>query len=497
MPTQSWLYYAASSKADADRTFELAINDNVIIRNVENVNGALIAGVGRLQPGDRIALVFRGLRAGLIATLAEPTEPHHRAPAVQVLHGEFAKQLAGSDYKLQGGDTLEVLLLEEVERFCLSSDVPNLGMGTLHCITDTDLEKQIWNSRTDSSVEGKTSFERSAEPTSRGNASPIDTRTSSAVPKGTDSPDQKHFDSYLMIDWSSRNEPTTGPDSIWIAYINADERTEAKNFSTRKECVAWLKETLSSHEKQELRTLVGFDFAFGYPKGYVRLLGASDWRELIGFYAANIQDNENNNHNRDDFARSINHRIGIGPGPFWGVVNNAACDFLESRRVGRFTFPYIVDDISLDEFRITEHASRKSGATPQSVWKLNQGVAVGGQAIVGIPYLHELLTELKSIKAWPFETGWSVDEESVTLLVEIFPSLISTERYAVQLANGEICRDEAQVRSCCDFALELDQKGVLADYFRCPSALAGDELLAESIRTEEGWILWSNMHEDN
>lgn len=269
------------------------------------------------------------------------------------------------------------------------------------------------------------------------------------------------------------------------------------NFSTRMECIDWLLKELAEKEKARVPTLGGFDFTFGYPAGYLKVLGLTKWRDLLEYYAARVTDSKNNQHNRDDFARRVNQQLGRAPGPFWGVARSGACDLLQTRRVGRFTFPYRVGEIHLAEFRHTENAARASGTIPQSVWKLNQGVAVGGQVIMGLPCLHKLLTKLNSIKAWPFETGWKVEPEIVIHLAEIFPSLISIDKYAAQIASQKMCRDEAQVRACCEFAYELDSQGQFKDYFKQPMSVIDDMRLAQYVEKEEGWILWSNLHEDN
>jgi len=490
MATRTWLYYASSSQADASRTFELAITENVIVRNVVNKRGALIANVGRLAPGDDLILAYRGQRYGLIATLAEPRNPNGRAPAIEMLQGEFAIDVAGNDYRVLDGDRLEVLLLEEVERFSLDDTIPNLGMGTLHDISGSSLEKRIRAAKIQSSDEVNEVSAKVVE------SSAEDFEESGHVVEATLGNRSNLFDSYIMIDWSSRNEPTRGADSIWVAHFSSELTMHTVNFSTRMECIAWLLETLREKEASKVSTLVGFDFAFSYPTGYFKLLAVNNWRKLIEYYANNVVDSVTNEHNRDDFARSINREFGVGPGPFWGVTSNSACDRLETRRVGRFTFPYDVDDISLTEFRHTEIAARLSGAIPQSVWKLNQGVAVGGQVVMGLGYLHQLLTTLNNIKAWPFETGWQHDKETLIHLAEIFPSLISTDDYRDQIISGAMCRDEAQVRSCCEYAAMLDQNGDLEQFFHAPQAFQDDAENGECVREQEGWILWSNIHED-
>lgn len=52
-----------------------------------------------------------------------------------------------------------------------------------------------------------------------------------------------------MIDWSSRNEPTKGKDSIWVAHLTATVTMQTINFSTRMRCNDWLLKELAEKEK--------------------------------------------------------------------------------------------------------------------------------------------------------------------------------------------------------------------------------------------------------
>jgi hypothetical protein len=140
----------------------------------------------------------------------------------------------------------------------------------------------------------------------------------------------------------------------------------------------------------------------------------------------------------------------------------------------------------LQEFRITERRIRNR-SIPQSVWKLNNGVSVGGQTIMGIPYLHRLRYgsgELlrNRIKIWPFETGWSIPETPSIVLTEIFPSLLPLQNYGVP-------RDLDQVLTCVNHAATLDVCGRLAGSFNFPIGLTTEELT--QVETEEGWTLFS------
>ena len=151
--------------------------------------------------------------------------------------------------------------------------------------------------------------------------------------------------------------------------------------------------------------------------------------------------------------------------------------------MGVFEFPYA----GLGQFRLTEDRAREL-AVPQSVWKLNQGVSVGGQTILGIKYLHDLryqsetrLTQQMSI--WPFEAGWTLPEFCDLVIVEIFPSILQP------FTNYGGPRDRNQVLTCIEHAARLDGVGQLAERFSQPPGLTDEDSAA--VTSEEGWILFT------
>ena len=299
------------------------------------------------------------------------------------------------------------------------------------------------------------------------------------------------FDRYIMIDWSSRSVPAVGEDSVWLADVYRTEQNpqEPRNFDTREACIQYLIEELQASVKAGHRVLVGFDFAFGYPLGVLEAMQLQSWRDLIQYFRDNVHDHADNQHNRDDFARAVNQFLGDGPGPFWGPPTAAACNVLPRRRVGFFAFPYAVNGILLHEFRHTEHATRIQGATPQSVWKLNQGVSVGGQTIMGIGRLSQLLHNVPSATIWPQLTGWGLPPEHSVVVAEKLPSLIPHHQYLELGHPNERCRDSAQMLACCHEARRLDLPGELKDFFAQPENIPTE--LSLRIAHEEGWILWS------
>jgi hypothetical protein len=125
-------------------------------------------------------------------------------------------------------------------------------------------------------------------------------------------------------------------------------------------------------------------------------------------------------------------------------------------------------------------------AVVQSVWKLNCGVSVGGQTLMGIKHLHALTTALAPhARVWPFETGWSVPQEPSIWFAELFPSLVNYPEWEADLLTA---RDRTQVLSCLRFAAEQDAGGTLAAFLEEPGGLAPSD--TEAVLGEEGWMLF-------
>ena len=293
------------------------------------------------------------------------------------------------------------------------------------------------------------------------------------------------FDAYAMVDWSSRACPCAGNDSIWVgsgAWHGGRFMADApENISTRIETIDRLRQKIFAWRAAGKRVLVGFDFAFGYPAGFARALGLSPlshpWKAVHEHFALNVTDSPRNVHNRDAFADDCNRRVGA-PGPFWGCVASAVTPALTQRRIGVFQFPHR----DLAEWRVTEIAARRR-APVQSVWKLNSGISVGGQTILGIKHLDDLARSVGGHR-WPFD-GWTVPGGPAVWFAEIFPSLVRYPEWSGEYAQR---RDRTQVRSCVRYAAERDAAGMLAADFSRPAAL--DAGTIARVENEEGWILW-------
>ena len=285
-----------------------------------------------------------------------------------------------------------------------------------------------------------------------------------------------------MVDWSAAAAPRRGKDSIWLCRLErrggALTETARENLPTRLEArtrlLALLREGLDAGRS----VLAGFDFPFGYPRGFATSLGLAGvpWRAVWDLLAGEIVEEAGNRNNRFAVAARLNRRIG-GAAPFWGCPPGAAGPFLAMTHHRRH------EAIGLAEHRLADR--RLAG--PQPVWKLAGAGSAGSQALTGIPVLRWLRDHpalARATRLWPFETGLAAPPRGKggrIVLAEIYPSLVPAPQ-----RRGEV-KDSAQVRAIARHIAALDGDGRLAPLF------AGDPTLGPAERQaaerEEGWIL--------
>lgn len=296
------------------------------------------------------------------------------------------------------------------------------------------------------------------------------------------------FDAYLMVDWSANSKPKTGKNSIWYCMaerVNGSIRlSRPENPRTRHQAVAEIRNILVKNVERRVVTLVGSDFPYGYPRGFAAVLGldlqkSAAWRPLWDALSNKIKDDTNNKNNRFVIADEFNKRISSGPYPFWGCPRNHRYPNLSLKK------PSASKHVPLCEYRLTEERALAA----QSAWKLLGHGAVGGQALLGIPYVASLRDDSrlnKVSRVWPFETGLArlpsrEGRDWFILHVEIYPSIIKCKAQ-----EGEI-KDAAQVRGVAMHFARLDQEGCLAHLFERPPDLSDKD--RRTVEREEGWIL--------
>lgn len=297
------------------------------------------------------------------------------------------------------------------------------------------------------------------------------------------------FDAYLVVDWSASSTPKTGADSIWVCLavrgVNGVTIQTLQNPSTRAAARDLTGEVLVGLVADARRTLVGFDFPYGYPAGLAAALAAptetAAWRATWDRLSGAIQDNQDNQNNRFVAASDLNAALGAQPGPFWGCPAASATQTLNSTGCG---FPYEIAGHVLQRLRIAEQ--RLAGT--QESWKLWGIGSVGSQALVGIPRVASLRDDeaLAPVsKVWPFETGFTarVPPKYGPFIVhaEIWPGIVPVDTDLHQV------RDAAQVLTLARYLASLDDAGELASWFAQPNDLAPHEV--DACLNEEGWIL--------
>lgn len=292
-------------------------------------------------------------------------------------------------------------------------------------------------------------------------------------------PHDRLFDVIVIVDWSANSTPKHGPDSIWVAELDAlrPEVIEPRNIPTRAGARAHLEATLTAHVGR--RVLVGFDFSFGYPAGFAAdagLAGDAPWRALWQHLATHLTDDERNRNNRWQVAAALNARL--ADNRFWGVPPARASAHLTSRR------PPGPGPLSL---RATEVALRSAtGRRPFPGWQLLGAGAVGSQVLTGIPVVHHLrhspaLAERAMV--WPFETGFTTDPHAgrsdAVVFAEVWPSTVDLDPAVHPV------KDAQQVVALAKHFAALDAAGVLAHRFapHLPPETATAAL------AEEGWVL--------
>ena len=237
------------------------------------------------------------------------------------------------------------------------------------------------------------------------------------------------FDTIAIVDWSAGKRAPQRPtkDAIWIGVVRSGVEQEPVYCRSRIEAKTWLSAFIESEAEAGRRVLIGFDFPFGYPSGFVRqVTGSDDPLVFWDWLAARITDTEAGENNRFDIASELN-RLFDGPGPFWGKPSQDGWPDVPYRKAG----------ISYDICAERRACDLKAKAS-SSCFQLYFNPTVGSQALMGLPMLARLRRRA-GVAVWPFQDR----TKAQTLLVEIWPGLIEG---AVKEADKDEIRDAAQVR---------------------------------------------------
>ena len=306
------------------------------------------------------------------------------------------------------------------------------------------------------------------------------------------------FETYIFIDWSARSSlapKNPSKDAIWVGELTSScNDLNEKYFRSRQDCFHFIVKRLLHHFKLNHRILLGFDFAYGYPQGLASALNLpadnkAAWWHIWTMLATRIEDAEDNMNNRFTVASELNRIAGSGnDGPFWGVPVGKATDHLYPNSPG---FPFKTQNgANLDRLRVTEGRLRRV----QETWKLLGAGSVGGQTLVGIPYLRRLRKHADFVDrsaVWPFETNFTATptpkKGPYVVHAEIWPGVVRDAVASIIEKRKAAVRDQIQVRAMCQWATDLDDKDEFGQLFNTPSGL--DSGQNQTCIEHEGWIL--------
>ena len=219
------------------------------------------------------------------------------------------------------------------------------------------------------------------------------------------------------------------------------------------------------------RTLAGFDFPFGYPRGFAaaltgRAAGRAVWACARQPHHRRPRQRQQpfRGRRRDQLRPRQQPRSGAAPPPWRCRPSPNAAATASTRSP-------------------SAASSKLASPPPKPAWKLYTAGSVGGQVLIGLPALHRLLHDprLDGIAAWPFDTGLAVPT-----LRSCSPK--STPRSSPAAVAGEVqaIRDAAQVRLPAGASAALDAEGALG------AALLRHRPHPEEttiVANEEAWIL--------
>lgn len=177
----------------------------------------------------------------------------------------------------------------------------------------------------------------------------------------------------IAVDWSGRAKGAA--ETIWLALVRDGKLVELENGRDRDEVIA----AAIAAAKEEPRTVVGLDFAFGLPAWYAHERGWATGRRVW----------EAMREEADDLLKACDP-------PFWGHTGTHALPPEHRHRATELAFP---------------------GLQPKSVFQIAGAGAVGTGSLRGMPFLLTLADA--GFAVWPFdEPGWP-------LAIEIYPRVLT------------------------------------------------------------------------
>jgi hypothetical protein len=201
----------------------------------------------------------------------------------------------------------------------------------------------------------------------------------------------------IAVDWSGAR--TGAERKIWLAEVRGRQVTRLESGRTRESVTQELVHAV--HESENVPTVIGLDFSFGFPAWYTRAQG---WNSAPSMWRAWTPER-------------VEHTLRVPEFPFWG-------------RGAQRTRPAALHDQSeTPPLRATEIEQAERTSRPFSVFQLVGAGAVGPGTLRGMATLDALHAAGATI--WPFS---DIRANTTAVVVEIWPRLYAPH---VNKSNAE------------------------------------------------------------
>jgi hypothetical protein len=138
------MYFATIAKASLASTMRLLLSTQFLWRSARNINGALIANVGKIRPGDRIVVAWRHpgrpRTAYLRCRVAHPLAPADAGLVIDRIAGADADSFIAAGYPAISSGEVEGIRLDEIEECFFEVRGYYGGNNAIHDASSEDLE---------------------------------------------------------------------------------------------------------------------------------------------------------------------------------------------------------------------------------------------------------------------------------------------------------------------------------------------------------------------
>ena len=287
------------------------------------------------------------------------------------------------------------------------------------------------------------------------------------------------FHRYVFADYSGAKSNSAQRKAIRVAVVGRDKTPEELCRLTRDDLTSALLDQLKAATQAGERLCFGQDHQYGIPIGLAQEIGLAGrtWRDALerltsGTYGEAAPKLAH----ASTFAADFNA---------WLVVQGNKPYFYSATKHKTYRIPQRNprrEDGSV--YRLTELCRPISGsAAPKALNRVGDNGAVGGQTIVGLIAIHDLLRQAEdkgiSVRCWPFD-GLDITSaayEGAHVLVEPYPSAVRK--------SGVKQGDSADAFACAQYLREQDLAGHLPAILDLQSLTENQKLKV----LFEGWIV--------